>query len=317
MVLALLIGVLFTACGPATPVPDQVSVQLKWLHQVQFAGMYVAEQEGYYAEENLDVTLAPLDFEQPVIIDQVLSGKHQFGLVAPEELMVARSEGKPVRAVAVIFRIGADIFLVDPESGIQTPYDFAGHKVAYAPGGAPIIYAAMMTRLGLDRSQVEEEVVSTWDLWECWDIAPVCSNYATNGPVVLHQAGEDFVVIWPGDYGIAWYGDILFTTDQMINEQPDLVERFVRATLQGWLKAVEDPDLAVTATLTYDEELDENFQRDAMQATIPLVDTGDAAIGWMDEVDWQNMQDILVEQGLIASPLDLDTVYTNRFAEGE
>ncbi|RLC91774.1 MAG: hypothetical protein DRI77_13510 [Chloroflexi bacterium] len=256
-----------------------------------------------------------MDFEHQSAIDKVMAGENDFGITSSESLLLARSEGKPVRALAVTFRISAEVFLIEPNSGIQSPYDLVGRKIALSPGGLTIIYRAMMERLGLDRSQVEEIAVTTWDLWECWEIAPVCPNYATNGPVLLDLAGEDYGLIWPGDYGVSWYGDVLFTTDQMIAEQPNVVEGFVRATLRGWQKAVEDPELAVAATLVYDDQLDEEFQRRAMLASIPLIDTGDAPIGWMDKAVWRSTRDILLEQGFISSPVDLDALYTNEFNE--
>jgi len=313
VVLALMSGLL-TGCGSKAK-PAEVSLQLKWLHQVQFAGNYIAEQKGYYADENLTVTLKPVDFEQQLSVEKVLSGDSDFGIAAAEEVVVARSEGKPVRAVAVIFRVVPNVFLATPDSGIQSPQDLVGSKIALAPGSSTIIYEAMMDQLQIDRSQIEEIPVNVWDLWECWDIAPVCSNYSTNGPVILDQAGEDYGLIWPSDYGISWYGDVLITTDKMIAEQPDVVERFVRATLKGWQQAISNPDLATEATLTYDAELDKNFQMAAMKASIPLIDTGEGKIGLMRPEAWQQINDILADQGIIDAPVDVETVYTNEFVE--
>ena len=316
LVILIAVSLFMAACNGGAPAkPTAISVRLKWLHQVQFAGMYVAQHEGYYADENLEVTLDPVDFEQQISVDKVISGENDFGIGAPEEILMARQEGKPVRALAVIYRINATIFLVTPESGIKTPQDFLGQKVAISPGATEMIYIAMMDNLGLDRSQVEEVPVTTYDLWECWDSAPVCPNYATNGPILLDTRGEDYTAIWPTDYGISWYGDVLFTSEQMIAEQPDVVAGFVRATLHGWQKAIEDTDLAVSATLDYDDQLDKEFQTKAMRASIPLIDTGDAPLGVMDEAVWQSTQQILINQGYLDKPMDLNAVYTNEFVE--
>ncbi len=313
----LLLSGLLMACVSSTfqEEPEQVSVRLKWLHQTQFAGLYVAEQEGYYADEQLAVTLEPVDFEQRSPVDKVLAGENDFGIDGSGEIIIARSEGKPVRALAVIYRITPSIFLVKPDAGIRSPQDFLGQKIAISPGDASVLYRAMMESLQLDRSQIEETIYTGFDLWECWDIAPVCPNYATNGPILLRQAKQDFELIWPGDYGVSWYGDILFTSDQMIAEKPEVVERFVRATLRGWQQAIEDPELAIAATLIYGDDLDEAFQREAMRASIPLIDTGEFPIGQMEAQTWQNIHDILLTQGIISEPLDLDTVYTNEFIE--
>jgi NitT/TauT family transport system substrate-binding protein len=298
-----------------TKKPAEVSVQLKFTHQVQFAGMYVAEQEGYYADEDLTVTLKPRDPERRLSTERVLSGDSDFGVAAADEVLVARSEGKPVRALAVVFRISPNVFLTTPESGIRSPHDLVGQKVALTRGSSTIVYQAMMERLGIDRSQIEEISVNVWDLWECWEIAPFCPNYATNGPVLLDQTGEEYSVIWPSDYGITWYADVLITTDKMIAEQPDVVERFVRATLKGWRQAVSNPELATQATLVFAADLDESFQRAAMSASIPLIDTGEDQVGWMRPEAWQQISDILLDQGVIDAAVDVKTVYTNEFVE--
>jgi len=307
----LLLACTSSAIGPP---PEPVSVRLKWLHQTQFAGLYMADQEGYYAAEQLQVRLDPVDFEQSSAIDQVLAGQNDFGISAAEDIIIARSQDKPVRAIAVIYRINPGILLIKPDSGIQSPQDFLGRKVALAPDGSPV-YKAMMKRLGLDRSQVEEIIYPGFDLWECWDLAPVCPNYATNGPVLLQQAGQPFSLIWPSDYGVDWYGDVLFTSDHMIAENPDRVARFVRASLRGWQHAIEAPDLAVTAALAYNPELDETFQRQALRASIPLIDSGRLPLGYMEAQVWQSVHDILLEQDLMATPLDVDQIYTNEFVE--
>jgi NitT/TauT family transport system substrate-binding protein len=312
--IVILISGLLVSCQSG-PEPAEVSVQLKWLHQAQFAGMYVADQEGYYADENLTVELKPVDFDQQVTTEKVLNGDSDFAIAAPEEVLIARSEGKPVRALAVIYRVGPNVFLATPDSGVQSPYDLVGQKVALSPGSSTIIYEAMMEGLGIDRSQIEEVPVNVWDLWECWEIAPVCPNYATNGPVILDQAGEDYSLIWPNDYGITWYGDVLVTTEKMIEEQPDVVERFVRATIKGWQQAVSDPELAASATLAFDAELDRDFQLAAVKASIPLIDTGEGQIGVMHPEAWQQVCDILVDQGMIDVSVDASIAYTNQFVE--
>ena len=298
----------------ATPTPSlqPVAVQLKWLHQTQFAGFYVAEQEGYYAEQGIEVTLAPVDFARPSGIEQVLEQEYQFGIASAADLIIARSEGKPVKAVAVIYRIDPYIFLVKPDAGINSPYDFQGHKVAYTPGVVNI-YQAVANTLNLDLTQIEQVPYDGFDLWECWEVAPVCLNYATNGPVILDMAGEAYRVFWPGEFGISWYGDVLFTTDQLIKDQPDLVEHFVQATLQGWQKAVGNPDLAVQITLKYDENLDPAFQTQAMNVSLPLIDTGELPIGVMASEGWQTLYDTLLKQDIISEQIEVEDLYTNQF----
>jgi ABC-type nitrate/sulfonate/bicarbonate transport system substrate-binding protein len=83
--------------------------------------------------------------------------------------------------------------------------------------------------------------------------------------------------------------------------------------LQGYQYAIEHPKEAAALTIQYDETLDVAFQQATIEAQIPLLDTGDVSIGWMDEDIWANTQAILLDQGYITSPIDLTKVYTNDF----
>ena len=316
IVLLVLTGGLLVSCNqPATPPPDEVSVRLKWLHQTQFAGIYVAEQEGYYADENLKVRIDPVDLDNQVTLNYILNGENDIGIGAAEEMIIARSQGKPVKAVAVIFKLNPLTYISLKKTGIKSPNDFIGKTVALSPGQGTYLYEAMMGQLGIDRSQINEVEMTTFDIFECLNTADVCSHYATNGLARANYEGTDAAAIWPSDYGVPFYADVIFTTDDFIKQHPDVVERFVRATIKGWHKAIEDPELATEATLKYDPKLNKGFQLEAMKISIPLIDTGQDHIGYMRPEIWQEMYDILLKQGLIDKPVDLSKVYTNEFVE--
>ncbi len=313
----LLVSGLLAACNQSTlpAEPDEVSVRLKWLHQTQFAGVYIADQEGYYAEENLTVKIDPVDLDNQVTLNNVLAGDNDIAIGAAEEMIIARSEGKPVQAVAVIFRLNPLVYISRADANIQSPKDLIGQTIALSPGQGTYLYEAMMGQLDIDRSQINEIEVTTFDIYECWKTADACAHYATNGLARANYEGVGATAIWPNDYGISFYADVIFTTDKFIEQHPAVVESFVRATLKGWQKAIENPELATEATLKYNTELDKGFQLEAMKMSIPLIDTGQDTIGFMRPEIWQDMHDILLEQGLIDSPVDLSKVYTNQFVE--
>jgi ABC-type nitrate/sulfonate/bicarbonate transport system substrate-binding protein len=139
--------------------------------------------------------------------------------------------------------------------------------------------------------------------------------FSTNEAVQARLDGHEVNEIFLGDYGILMYVNPIFTTGQLIQEQPDLVERFVRATLKGYQYAVEHPDEMADLAAQYDDALDADHQRESMNSEVPLIDTGDAPIGTMDEAVWQSTQKTLLEQGLISAEVDLNEVYTNEFVE--
>ena len=112
-----------------------------------------------------------------------------------------------------------------------------------------------------------------------------------------------------------FYGDIIFTQDELISQNPDLVLRFLRATLKGWKYAIENPAQASSLVVIYNPDTDLTIEVEKMEASIPLIHTGEDQIGWMRAEIWQNIHDILLEQGLIIAAVDLDTVYTIEFLE--
>jgi NitT/TauT family transport system substrate-binding protein len=314
----LLFTPLLAGCGPleTEQPPDAVSVQLKWVHQAQFAGFYVAQEKGYYAQENIDVTLIEGGPDGD-IVEQVVIGRADFGVAAPEDIIMEHGQGNRVVAIATIYRRNPTVFASLPGSGIERPADLLGRRVAAAGVvELELQLRAMLKRMGLDIHQVEI-VPHSYDLTPLYDGQIDCiAVYSTGGLIRARQAGHELNLMWPNDYGIHMYADTLVTTDEMIAENPGLVTRFLRATLHGWREAVENPEMAAEMTLRYAREADPEMQAEMMEASVPMIHTGEDHIGWMRAEMWQGMHDILLEQGLLAGPVDMDQVYTMEFLQG-
>jgi NitT/TauT family transport system substrate-binding protein len=316
-ILLLLLGLLMTACAPreSDAPPDEVTVQLKWVHQAQFAGFYLAQERGYYAQENIAITFAE---GGPGInpLEQVSKGEADFGVGAPDDILVRRSQGEPVVAIATIYRRSPIVFAAQADSGIKAPVDFLGSTVAVSGTiDLETQFRAMMNRLDLDIDQVEI-VPHSYDLTRLYDReVDVIAVYLTGGVIRMRQEGAEVNLIWPSDYGIHMYADTLMTTDQMIAQNPELVTRFLRASLRGWRAAIEEPEAATEATLQYARETDSTLQVQMMAASVPLIHTGEDQIGWMRADIWAGMHDILLEQGLLDEAMDVNEVYTMEFLQ--
>jgi ABC-type nitrate/sulfonate/bicarbonate transport system substrate-binding protein len=109
------------------------------------------------------------------------------------------------------------------------------------------------------------------------------------------------------------YINTIFVTEEFTQSNPDLIARFLRATMKGYQYALEHTDEVAEFAVKYDPELDLGYQQQVMRVQIPFIDTGNAPIGSMDENVWNITQDILLEFGMISAPVDLSQVYTNRF----
>ena len=309
----LLVTAFLAACVPLATKqpPDEVALQLKWVHQAQFAGFYVAQERGYYAEENIEVTFVEggpgID-----VMEQVVTGQTEFGIEASDLVLQHCGKGVSIAAVAVIYRRNPLAFVSMADSGIEEPADFLGRTVALSSYGE-LQFAAIMKRLGLNVRQVEF-VPFEYDYGSFYSgDVDVTDGYSTAGLIRMRQQGYEVNTIRPSNYGVLLYADALITTDQMIAENPELVARVLRATLRGWREAIEQQEAAVETTLQYAREADAELQSQMLEASVPLIHTGEDQIGWMRAEVWQGMHDILLEQGILDEPVGMDKVYTMDF----
>ena len=244
----------------------------------------------------------------------MVTGQADFGVTAPEAILLQRSQGQPVVAIATVYRRSPTVFAAMPDSRIERPADFLGHSVAVS---GVVEYElqlrALCQELGLDTRQIEI-VPHSYDLTSLYagEIDAI-GLYATGGLIRARQAGHELNQIRPDSYGVHMYADTLVTTEEMIAQNPDLVTRFLRATLRGWREAIEQPEAAVAITLKWAKEADAELQTQMMEASLPLIHTGEDQIGWMRAEVWQGMHDMLLEQGILDEPVDLDDVYTMDF----
>lgn len=317
IIAAILLVSLFISCTPqpVKPPADMVSLQLKWIHQAQFAGFYMAKEKGYYARENIDVTLVEAAADTN-IIDRVASGQADFGIQSADSILLSKSQGQPVTAVAVIYKRSPVVFVTLANSGIKSPADFLNKTVALEGAAfvdAQLQFFAMLEKLGLDKTRVKT-VPYEYDFASFKSGAvPISYSYTTGGLIRLLQQGIQVNQILPEDYGIHMYSDTLFTSDDLIAKNPDLVTRFVRASLQGWRDTIGNPDEAVRVTMQYAREKDLALQSKMMEAQLPIIYDGNEVVGWMRPEIWSGMYQMLLNQKLIDKPFDPATAYTMDF----
>ena len=120
-------------------------------------------------------------------------------------------------------------------------------------------------------------------------------------------------MIYPEDWGVVMYADVLITTQDMINNNPDIVRSFVKATLEGWRYAIEHEEEALNVTMKYAEESSRDHQEYMLRKSIPLIHTGDSELGLMDGTIWQDMITVLAENSLLKTKLNTTQLYTNEF----
>jgi two-component system, cell cycle sensor histidine kinase and response regulator CckA len=287
---------------------DAVTLQLPYMHQFQFAGYYAAVEKNFYAQEGLTVTIREGTVNETAV-DVVLSGRAQYG-VTGSELVVDRLNGKPVVAVAAIFQHSPSALISDSRKGIYTPKDLVGKRVMMELNQRDVETLAMLKKTGVDVSRIRIRR-NTWKVDELASgQVDVLWAYVTNEPFQLRQLGIPCSIIQPIHYGIDFYGDCLFTSENEARMNHDRVAAFRRASLRGWDWAMKNPN-EMTAiilnkymprqrTLTMEGLLFEaaEMRKLILPELIP--------VGEMHPERWEQIAQIYADLGFVSKPYSLD-----------
>lgn len=296
--LGLLLAGLFILVAAQPVAAQKIVLQLPWHHQFQFAGYYMAQEKGYYNDADLDVEIRDVTAGQNSV-EEVLSGRADFG-VNGSGLVVERSLGKPVVAVAVVFQRSAAVFLTLAQSGIRTPDDFVGKSVMLSPGFKSLSLIALLHQEKLlDKI---ERLETSFDFNSLLNgEAAVFNAYCSNEPYLLKKRGHEVNIIDPRDYGINFYGDTLFTTERFIQDHPEATEKFRQASLRGWKYAIDHPDEAIALIKSkYKSQKSVAELEFEAAETIKLIAADQVEVGNMDLMRWGKINHHLIALGLVS-----------------
>jgi len=281
---------------------DHVRLQLKWVHQFQFAGYYAAIEQGYYRKAGLDVELIEA---QPDMnpVNAVLDGKAEFG-VGTSSLLLERAHGKPVVVLGVVYQHSPLILISRNDTGISDIHDLVGKPIMIDAQGADIY--AYFNAEGVDSSKLKV-LPQQFDLRTLINgKVAATSAYSTDEPFQLRVLGVGFTEFSPREGGIDFYGDNLFTTEEQIKDSPERVRAFRAASFQGWSYALAHKEEMVDLI---ENKYNRGRSRPQLlfeaQQTERLMHPDLIEVGYMNPGRWQHIQDTFEEQGLLPKPIDL------------
>jgi len=282
---------------------DQVTLQLKWVTQAQFAGYFVAKDKGFYKDENLDVTIKPggPDVAPP----QVIAGGGADVIIdwMPSAL-ASREKGLPLVNIAQPFKRSGMMLTCRKDSGVKTPQDFPGRTLGVWFYGNEYPFLSWMGRLNIPTDgsnggvtvlkqgfnvdpilQKQADCVSTMTYNEYWQI------------IDAGLGSDELVTFKYEDQGVATLEDGLYVLEKNLADPAfvDKMARFVRASMKGWAWARENSDAAADIVLENDETgaQTENHQRRMMGEINKLTAGG----GKLDEVDYERTVATLMSGG--------------------
>ena len=287
LLLGLLLGLLLAACRPA---PEQVTLQLSWSHDIQFVGYYVAKEKGFYADENLDVTFREGGFPVGVDVPQSLaiSRTVDLAIMTFDEFKGIMASGSQPVVVMATQQIPPPVLFARADSGIQKPQDLVGRRVAIKGEVWRGLIHNLLTETGVDLKKITEVDVAYDDIKKFYNgEVDVWAGYAHDEPVRARLAGYNVNLIFLADYGQWGYESLLTVRQDTLDKNSDMVARFVRASWRGWRYAIEHPDEAAKIVLKWRPGESEEYYQQSIRALIPLVDTGQVPVGWIDAQRWQ------------------------------
>ena len=290
--------------GFAASAADKVTLQLKWVTQAQFAGYYVAKDQGLYEKAGLDVEIKPggPDIAPP----QVIAGGGADVIIdwMPSAL-ASREKGVPLVNIAQPFKRSGMMLTCRAETGIKAPADFKGKTLGVWFFGNEYPFLSWMSQLGIPTAEGADGVKV---LKQGFNVDPLLQKQADCISTMTYNeywqvidAGltpEELVVFKYEDQGVATLEDGLYVLEERLKDEKfvDVMARFVKASMEGWAWARQNPDAAAKIVLDNDATgaQTEKHQTRMMGEINKLTEGSD---GVLDETAYQRTVDTLMKGG--------------------
>jgi NitT/TauT family transport system substrate-binding protein len=285
-----------------------------YIPNIQFAPFYVAIQKGYFREAGIELEM-DYKFETDGVA-LVGAGELPFAIVSGEQVLLARAQGLPVTYVAAWYQQYPVSVVAKSELGVLIPQDLKGRKIGL-PGlfGANYVgLQALLSEAKMSESDVTLDSIgfNQVDLLAAGE-QDIIVGYTANEPIQLRARGIPVTEIRVADY-VQLASNGILASEKVISENPDLVRAFLGAFLKGLADTIANPDEAFKISESYIPnfaDLDAAVQKQVLETSIEQWKA--ERLGYSDPQAWENMQDVLLEAGLITEKMDLSKAFTNEF----
>jgi NitT/TauT family transport system substrate-binding protein len=308
-----------SACASSTSTNEagkltHIRLPMGYIPNIQFAPFYVAVEKGYFRDAGIEI-----EFDYKFETDGVAlvgSGELPFAIVSGEQVLLARAQGLPVEYIAAWYQQYPVSVVAKSDLGILIPQDLKGRKIGL-PGlfGATYVgLRALLFEAGMSEKDVTLDSIgfNQVDLMAAGQ-QDVVVGYASNEPIQLRARKVAVTEIRVADY-VQLASNGILASEKVIKENPELVRAFVAAFLKGLADTISKPDEAFKISQPYIPnfaELDANVQKQVLETSIGQWKTD--RLGYSDPQAWENMQNVLLQMGLIPEKMDLSKAYTNEF----
>ncbi|WP_117149559.1 ABC transporter substrate-binding protein [Paraliobacillus zengyii] len=312
------LGFIITGCAndeQASQELEKVTMVLDWTPNTNHTGLYVAQAEGFFEEEGLDVEIT-LPSESGA--DQVVAAeKADFGISAQETITEARTQDIPIVSIAAVIQHNTSGFASPVDKEITSPADYAGKT--YGGWGAPVEAAVIDSLMKQEDASVEDVNIINMGNTDFFtaverDIDFAWIYYGWTG-VESELRGVDLNMQYLTDYSekLDYYTPVITTNEMMIDENPETVEKFLAAVAKGYNYAIDNPEEAADILIEAVPDLDPELVK-ASQAWLSPKYQDDAAKWGVQDVEvWENYADWMYENDLLETELNANDAFTNEF----
>jgi len=291
-----------------------IRLQLDWYPQPEHGGFFAAELLGYYKAEGLDVTILPLP-QYGSAAQLVSSGKADFGLGSSDAILEWNSNGLPLVAVSATMQHDPQAIMVHRDSPIHDFKDLEGHTIAAQTGATWLKFVTL--RYGLHQVRQVPSTLSIANFLA--DPGYVQQIFITSEPFFAKQAGVEVRTLLISSSGYDPYR-VSFTTRDFAAQHPDLVAKFVRASIRGWQAYLSDPAATNALLLKLNPALNPAQEAYTAQTLrdggfITGGDPSGAQTGRMTAARWQTSYEQLKSLGILHGPVDPATTFALNFVQ--
>jgi NitT/TauT family transport system substrate-binding protein len=303
--------------GPATGgTTSKVSFRLNFNPNAEHAPYYLGKKKGFYQAAGIDIDILP-GTGSATTAKLVGTGDSMFGVAVADAITVGRGQNIPLVSTAVLLQQSPTVLASLQEKGIATPADLAGKKVGVNPQSTVYAFWVAFTKVNnIDRSKITE-INTTGSA-----LGPLIAGafdatglLLTNEVVTLEQQGKKLNVLNYADYGVKSYGQVLFSSDKFLKDNPDLAKRFTAATLQSWQYTMDHVDEAVDALAEAVPETDKSLEAAKWPPILKLIPNAEQQVkfGQQTPEGWQQTYQTFKNGGLIDTDFDPTTLFRNDF----
>jgi putative hydroxymethylpyrimidine transport system substrate-binding protein len=300
--------------------PTPVSLILDWFPNVDHAGIYGALDQGYFADEGLAVEPS-VPSDPAASLKQVGIGRADFAISYEQEVLIARSAGVPVVAVAALVTKPLNTVLVRRDRGIATARDLEGKTVGVAgvPSDRPLLESVVRSAGGDPSAVTVRNIGFTLaPALAAGKVDAVIGAYWNVEQIELERQGVDVGALRLEENGVPDYDElVVVASDTTLRERPELVRSFLRGLRAGQDWAATDQAGAIDALLDANQELDRETLAAQLAVTADILSPAEEPTLSIDPRQWAAFARWMRENGLLTEPLDVGSAVTDRFLPPE